>query len=153
MTSFAMIAILLSASLAQADAGGSHCKSALTRLAAAAHTAAVATDSADREVAKVDQLDAKLEGCRKSRGTKASGCAKLEQQLKEAEITLDLAEEELTLALEAVDDSYDEFDVACSWDDPDANVQVRLATPDRHDPDGAKRTATPDSHAASARGR
>lgn len=131
MNAIAMIAILLATPLVQSDPGGQDCKAALNGLAVSAHAAVLATETADNLVVKVGDLETKLDTCRKGRGRDASGCAKIEASLKAAEADLDAAEEQLTYALEAVDAAYDEFDVACSWDDPDTQVQVRHLKPQR----------------------
>jgi len=124
MNALALIAILLATPLVQSGATeGAGCRAALNELAITAHTAMLATDAADAVGVKVDDLQSKLDGCRKEKGK--SGCAKLEEKLKAAELELDSAEDQLTVALEGVDAAYDEFDVSCSWDDPDTNVQVR----------------------------
>jgi outer membrane murein-binding lipoprotein Lpp len=133
MNSLALIALLFATPLVQAapEPTGLDCKSALTGLAAAAHVATVATDAADELVARVDELQLKVDACRKEKGKGSAGCAKLEERLKAAEEQLGAAEDELTVALEGVDAAYDEFDVACSWDDPDTSVQVRHLRPSR----------------------
>ncbi|MFA6958033.1 MAG: hypothetical protein WC538_19370 [Thermoanaerobaculia bacterium] len=126
MNALAMIAILLATPLVQANAGeGPGCKAALNELAIAAHTAILATDAADALVVKVDALQEKVGSCHKEKGKGGTACGKLEEKLKAAELELDDAEDQLTAALEGVDAAYDEFDVSCSWDDPDTNVQVR----------------------------
>lgn len=128
MNALAMIAILMATPLVQSTVPeGSGCKAALRGLAAAAHAAELATENADDLVARIDQLRAKVDACRKENGKNGSGCAKAEKKLEATEAEFDGAEELLTAALEGVDTAYDDFDVACSWDDPETNVQVRNA--------------------------
>lgn len=124
MNRFAMIALLLAAPLVQAETPERSCKAALAELALSAQAAEIAVEAADRTLAEVDALGAKLEICKKERGGKGD-CAALAKSLEEAEQALDLAEEELTISLEQVDAAYDDFDVACSWEEGEANVLVR----------------------------
>ena len=124
MNCFAMIALLLAAPLVQAETPERSCKAALAELAVSAQAAEIAVEAADRTFAEVDALGAKLENCRKERSGKG-GCTKIAESLEEAEQALDLAEEALTLSLEEVDAAYDDFDVACSWEEGEANVLVR----------------------------
>lgn len=139
MNCFAMIAILIATPLVPAQAAELTCRASLAELAVAAQAAEIAAEAADRSLAEVDGLAAKLDSCRKERSGK-NGCAKLADQLKEAEAALDLVEEELSIALEQVDAAYDDFDIACSWEEGEANVLVRasrararaLRSPARH---------------------
>lgn len=124
MNCFAMIAILLASPLVQAEPGEMSCKAALAELATAAQAAEIAAEAADRTLAEVDALGSQLESCRKERNARG-GCTKIAEKLKEAEQALDLVEEELTLSLEEVDAAYDDFDIACSWEEGEANVLVR----------------------------
>lgn len=124
MNRFAMLALLLAAPLVRAETPERTCKAALAELAVAAQAAEIAVEAADRTLAEVDALGAKLESCKKERSAK-SGCTKIAESLEEAEKALDLAEQELTLSLEEVDAAYDDFDVACSWEEGEANVLVR----------------------------
>lgn len=127
MNCIAMIAILVAAPLVQAAPETRSCKAALTELAIAAQAAEIAAEAADRAATELDALAAKLEACRKQRNGNAPACTRIADQSKEAALALDLAEEELTLALEEVDAAYDGFDVACSWDDDAGIVLVRLS--------------------------
>jgi septal ring factor EnvC (AmiA/AmiB activator) len=130
MNALALVAILFATPLVQSDATeATGCKAALNELAIAARTAVLATDAADALGVKVDDLQSKLDACHKEKGKNGSGCAKLQEKLKAAELELDSAEDQLSVALEGVDAAYDEFDVSCSWDDPDTNVQVRDVRP------------------------
>jgi hypothetical protein len=113
----------------------------------------LATDTADMLVVKLDELESKLDACRKGGGKNASGCRKLEESVKSVEAELDAAEDQLTFALESVDAAYDEFDVACSWDDPDTHVQVRHATPQRQARKPAARTVSSSAARSASRGR
>ena len=127
MNCIAMIAILFAAPLVEAESEARSCKAALTELAIAAQAAEIAAEAADRAVTELDALAAKLDSCRKQRNGNGPACTKIADQSKEAALALDLAEEELTLALEEVDAAYDDFDVACSWDDDAGIVLVRLS--------------------------
>jgi len=131
MNALALIAILFATPLVQSSAAwGRPGRAGLNGLAMAAQPGGTATDAAALLVAKVDELQAKLGACHKEKGKGGSACGKLEEKLKAAELELDAAEDQLTLALEGVDAAYDEFDVSCSWDDSDTNVQVRHVRPD-----------------------
>lgn len=119
-----MIVLLLAAPLVQAEPTEMSCKTALAELATAAQAAEIAAEAADRTLTEVDALASKLESCRKERSARG-GCTKVAEELKEAEQALQLVEEELTLSLEEVDAAYDDFDVACSWEEGETNVLVR----------------------------
>ena len=147
MNCFALIAILITTPLIQAEPEAPTCKAALTGLAIAAQTAEVAAEAADRAITEVDGFDAKLESCQKEHAGKPSACAKFTDKLKQAEKALDAAEEELTLALEDVDDAYDQFDDSCSWEEGETSVRVRSLITRGHASRGAERRAVR-SHAA-----
>ena len=151
MSSLALVAFLLATPLVQGDAEAHDCKASLNVLAAAAHAALLATETADNLATKVDELQAKLDACTKEKGKGASACAKIAEKLESVEAEHDAAEDELTVALEDVDAAYDDFDVACSWDDADSSVQVRSTAPRHGAGTTVARAAVSTSGAASRR--